>query len=161
MSVVMGIDCKLYYLSTGSRATWGTITNGIASGAAPASLTEITPVKDVDITLSKSMGDLTSRRSKFKKSKSAVKEVGIEFEILWDPADATFEALRSAFFGDDTIAVAALDGDKATVGSSGLWADFEVETFDRSEGLENAVTAKVKLVPGDSAVEPEWVEVSA
>lgn len=161
MSVTMGIDCKLYFLSSGPRATWGTTSNGVTTGAAPASLTEIKGVKDVTVANSKTMGDITSRRSKFKKSKSAYKEASIEFEILWEPSDTAFAALRTAYFGDDTIAVAALDGDKATAGVSGLWADFEVESFDRSEGLGDGATAKVKLIPGDSAVEPEWVVVGS
>ena len=160
--VKIGLECKGYYLSSGTRASWGTATNGITSGAAPASLTEAKVIKNVTLTLSSSEADVSSRASIWKLVRKALRDASAELEIPWNPTDAVFIALETAFMDPASagIAMAFLDGDKATTGSQGLWADFDVTEFTREEPLEGAVMAKVKLVPTSSAVPPEWVKVA-
>jgi hypothetical protein len=61
---------------------------------------------------------------------------------------------------DTSVALAGLDGDKATVGSQGFWADMEVMEFTREELITKEMIAKVKVSPTASAVPPQWVEVA-
>ena len=154
MAAVLGKDAKMYYQSSGVRATWP------GSGAAP-NLVEMTNVKDASTNLEKDEADLTTRGSGgWKITVPTFKDGTVEFEMVWDTADAGFVAIQNAYFGDATIAIAVLDGLKDAAGSKGLWADFGVAKFSRNEPLTEALTVSVTLKPGYSTVAPEWVTVA-
>jgi hypothetical protein len=90
-----------------------------------------------------------------------LKEASIEYEMVWDTADAGFTAIQSAYFGNTSVGIAVMDGPVATVGSQGLWADCMVTNFSREEPLEEALTVKVTLKPTRSANAPLWKTVAA
>lgn len=157
MSIKLGLEAKLYRQTSGTRAAWP------GTGAAP-NLTEITNVKDVEMDLDKKEVDVTTRGSAaagFSMAKGTLKTGGIDFEMLWDPADGGFTAIQAAWAANTTIALAALDQDKATTGAQGLWADFDVIGFKKSEPLEDVQSVKVTVKPTYSAVPPAWVTVAA
>ena len=60
----LGVFAKAYRLSTGSRASWGTInSNGFYSGAAPSNLSEIVNINgDVQLQIPDTKVEITVRR---------------------------------------------------------------------------------------------------
>lgn len=154
MGSTVGYECKLYRLSTGTREAWP------ASGS-PENLTEITNVRDATLNLEKGEADATTRAaSGWRATKPTLKDGSVEFEMVWDTSDAGFTAIKDAYFNGTTIAIAVLDGDKDTNGTQGLWADFEVANFSRSEPLDDVVKANVSLKLAYSDVAAEWVTVA-
>jgi len=87
----------------------------------------------------------------------AIKEGSIEFEMLWDPDDAGFAAIQTAWANAAEIAMAAMDGPIATSGSQGLASNFTVTNFSRNEPLEEAVTVSVTIKPSSYTT---WYEVT-
>lgn len=162
MSVPLGMNAKIYYLSTGTRATWGTADgDGVHEGAAPGNLTEMGNAKDVTLTLEKGEADVTTRANNtWRATVGTLKDGSVEFESNWKKTDAGFAKIFNAWLNDTPIAFAVLDGDKAVAGTEGLWADFAVINISRSEPLEEAITATITLKPTESDVAPEWVRVT-
>lgn len=151
---VLGMNCKLYYQSTGTRAAWP------ATGAAP-DLVEITNVRDATINLETGEADTTTRgNSGWRSTEATLRDGSVEFEMVWDSSDAAFTAIKNAYFNATTIALAALTGDSATAGSEGLWADFSITNFSQTQGLEDAVVVSVTAKPAYSAVSTAWVTVA-
>jgi hypothetical protein len=154
MAAKLGMSCKLYRQTTGTRAAWP------GSGAAP-NLEEITNARDVTLNLEKGEADVTTRGNNgWRAMKSTLKDGSVEFEMVWDTSDDGFSALKDAFFNGTSIALAILDGASDTAGTEGLWADFEVMNFSRSEPLEEAVKANVTVKPTYSSVAAEWAVVA-
>ena len=46
------------------------------------------------------------------------------------------------------------------VGVTGLWADFKVSKFNESQPEEGHIAYDVEIVPYDSGVDPEFVELT-
>ncbi|MCA9249808.1 MAG: hypothetical protein KDA54_01620 [Phycisphaerales bacterium] len=159
----IGMDGKMYFLSTGSRATWGTADgDGINQGAAPSNLTEIGNARDVTLNLEQGEADVTTRSNGgWRATDPTLKDGSVEFEMIYDPTDAGFTKILASWLARTTIAMAILDGDKATAGVMGLWADFKVINFSKSEPLEEGQTVSVTVKPTYSTVAPEWVRVTA
>ena len=147
MAIRLGMDCKLYFNDGGD---W----------AAPI-WSEIGNAKDVTLNLETGEADVTTRgNAGWRATMATLKEGSIEFEMVWDTADDSFAAFQQAYFNNTSIEVAAMDGDVATSGSSGLHAEFSVTNFSRNEPLEEAVTASVTIKPTYSANAPEWLETA-
>ena len=162
MAIKLGMNGKMYYLGTGSRATWGTANvDGIHEGAAPAGLTEMGNVRDVTLNLEEGEADVTTRANNgWRATEPTLKEGSVEFEMAYDTADAGFTKILGAWLNRTVIAMAILDADKDTVGTMGLWADFKVISFTKGEPLEEGQTVSVTIKPAYSIVAPEWVEVT-
>ena len=158
--IQIGINGIAYRLSSGSRASWGTTAGGITTGAAPSNLVAMPIVRSVNLGLSTGEANGTTRATTWELSLPALFKNELEFEIPWQPTDAGFMALQTAFFGRTSIALAVLDGDKATIGSQGIWADYMVADFPREEPEDKEMLSKVKLKPTVSAHGPEWVQVN-
>lgn len=155
MGALVGLEAKMYRLSTGSRAAWP------ASGA-PSSLDVVANIRDLSLGLSTAEADVTTRGGNgWRSTVQTLKEGTITFEMVWDTADTDFQAFQTAWANRTSIACAILDQDKATVGATGLWADFAVTGFEKTENLEDAQKVTVTMKPTYSAVPPEWVEVGA
>ena len=89
-----------------------------------------------------------------------LKEASVEFEMLWDPDDAGFTAIKDAWFNGTAIEMAVMDGDITADGTQGLRATMAVISFNRSEPLEEAMSVSVTVKPTYAANAPEWMEVS-
>ena len=137
MGTRLGKDAKLYYGAAGATAT-----------------NELTTARDVTLNLQKGEADATTRgNGGWKATKAALKDASVEFEMLWDDADAGFTALKNAFINDTAIALAILDG----AGGHGLDADFVLLNFSRSEPLEDMITVSVTAKPTSETRSPAWV----
>ena len=163
MGYLLGRNAKAYALTSGTRATWGAATDGIHSGAAPSNLTEIDQVKgDLKATLAGTEADITVRASNgYKLTAKAMKDVTVDFDLMYDSTNTIYQFLLKAWLNDTVIGVAVLDGDKATVGTQGFWADWVIVKFDKNEPIGDAQTVSVSLKPTLSAVPPEWVTVAS
>ena len=143
MAEKFGIDAKLYYDTDGvANDTWTEcdIING-----------------DVTLGLEKAEADATTRAmGGWKAVVAKMKEATLEFQIIWDTADAGFDALQSAFLNDTAIGIACMDGDITTVGNEGLKADMCVSRFNRVEAQDGLQVAEVTLKPTYSATAPAW-----
>jgi len=162
MGTQLGMNGKMYYLASGTRATWGTANSGgIHEGSAPTGLTEMGNVRDVTLNLEEGEADVTTRANDgWRATEPTLKEGSIEFEMVYDPADAGFTKILGSWLQRTVIAFAILDAAKEISGTMGLWADFKVISFSKSEALEEGQTVSVTIKPAYSTVAPEWVKVT-
>ena len=141
----LGMEAKLYR-NTGTHAApvWAEVGN----------------VKDVTLSLEKGEADVTVRANAGWRAKvGTLKEGTVEFEMIWDTADAAFQAMKNAFFSDAALEMAVMDGPIAQSGSQGLRAAFSIIKFDRKEPLEEAITVSVSMSPTYADFAPEWMVV--
>jgi len=123
LTFILGKDAKLYHGTAGATAT-----------------TEMTNVKDVTLNLEAGEADVTTRaNSGWRATAPTLRECTVEFEMVWDPDDAGFAAIKTAFLSSDLIALLVLDKE----GGQGPDADFAITSFSRNEALEEAITVSV------------------
>jgi len=120
---VLGMNAKLYYGAAGSEAT-----------------TEMGNVKDVTLTLEAGEADVTTRANLgWRATAPTLRECTVEFEMVWDPTDAGFTAIKNAFLSAGLIALKVLD----RAAGQGPDGDFAITSFSRNEALEEAITVSV------------------
>ncbi len=162
---MLGKRCKGYFLSTGTRASWGTqdtTTGRYEATSAPASLTEIPSIKSVTIPSERSTATSKDRGADWEAGDTGPMTGGVQIQLNHRATDAGRDALEAAYFLDDPIALALLDKASDVVGAKGLWADYKVSKFARNEPEDGPVVYDVELIPYDqAAVDPEWVELTA
>ncbi len=145
MAIRLGMEAKVYR----NTGTW----------AVPVWV-EITNVRDVTLNLESGEADVTTRaNSGWRATAATLKEASVEFEMVWDTADAGFTAIKDAFFNGTNIDLAVMDGDITVAGTQGLRAEFSITAFSRSEPLEEAITVSVTAKPAYSANAPQWMVV--
>ena len=141
MSVRLGLDARLYFGPENSGAT-----------------TEITNVKDLTLNLEKAEADVTTRAGNgWRATVGTIKDASIEFQMVWDSADAGFTAIRQAFLDDTPLDFRVLSGDGTDPEAEGLLATCEVFAFTRNEALEEAITVDVTIKPTYADNAPSWV----
>jgi hypothetical protein len=143
MGVKLGMEAKLYYKSggVGGAGSWNELTN----------------VRDVTLNLETGEADASTRGNNgWRATVSTLKEGSIEFEMVWDTADAGFTAIRTAYFNNAGIGFRVLDGASPGDGQ-GLEADFMITNFSRSEPLEEVITVSVTAKPTYSDNPPSWI----
>ena len=114
MSIVLGLDAVLYRGTAGQKAA-----------------TEVTNVKDLTINLESGEADVTTRATEgWKASIAPLKEGSLEFGMLYDTADADFQAFQSAYFSNTPLALFVSDG-----AGTGLDADFSITGFSITQNL--------------------------
>lgn len=128
-----------------------------AAGAELAALAEMSNVRDVTLNLEAGEADVTTRaNSGWRATAPTLRECTTEFEMVWKPGDAGFDAIKAAYLGGATIELAVLDQARETAGAQGPKGSFSITSFSRNEALEEAITVSVtaKLAAFD-----EWIEV--
>ncbi|MCP4248085.1 MAG: hypothetical protein GY778_13645 [bacterium] len=144
MAEKLGMECVLNYKI-----------GGITGGGSWIALTN---VKDVTAGLEQNEADATTRANAgWRATVAALKSGTLEFDMVWDTADAGFTAIKNAFFGATAalrkIGMQVLDG----AGGEGLQADWNVMKFDRNEPLEEVVTVSVSMKITYSDTAPSWI----
>lgn len=159
----LGLKGKLYLLTTGTRATWGAAdSNGLHAGPAPSNLDEATNVQNLSWSEEDAQAEVPTRGNNGYNAKlPALTDQRITFNMVYDAADADLLRLIKAKIGKTSIAAAALDDDKATVGTIGIWADYHVFTVNKTEELREGQMIDFVLEPALSGVAPEWIKVTA
>lgn len=159
MAYKLGGLAKLYIGTAGTgRATWPTGTNTIPS------LTLVGRVGDLKLNIEMAKLDATTRDTPgWVANYPGLNDATIDFQLKYDPADATYQTLRTMVFGTarNTIPLAILDGDKATSGTEGLWCDAMVFKFDKGEPVKDLQVVDVTMAPAlassSNAVSPQWI----
>ena len=140
MAIKLGMEAKLLFKVGGQAAagTWTALGN----------------TRDVTLNLEAGEADVTTRANAgWRATVATLKEASVEFEMVWDTADAGFTAIKNAFFGNDAIGFQVLD----ETGGQGLQADFSITNFSRSEALEEAISVSVTAKVTYSATAPSWI----
>ena len=133
----------------------------IYQGDADADLTamnEMGNVRDVTLSLEAGEADITTRaNSGWRATAPTLRECTCEFEMVWKPSDAGFQAVKAAFLDATELALAVLTDEKATSGAEGPRGNWSITNFSRNEALEEAITVSVtaKLAKFE-----EWVQVT-
>lgn len=157
----MGFAAKAYFLSSGTRASWGTVgANGAASAAAPPNnLTLISNCRDLKFSLKPGKSDVSIRGGAgFKYYAANLFDLSdMKLEQVYDPTDAGFQALLTAAMTRTTIALALMDNVDTTNGVYGIWADFMVEGFEKSEMIEGVQMIDWPVAFGYTQVPPQVV----
>jgi hypothetical protein len=140
MAIRLGMDARLNFKAGGQ--------------AGAGAWVELTNVKDVTLSLETGEADVSTRANNgWRATVATLKDASVEFEMVWDTADAGFTAIRTAFLTNAVIGFQVLDGDSG----QGLQADFMITAFSRSEPLEEAVSVSVTAKPTYSATAPTWI----
>ena len=135
MAIVLGLDAKLLRGTAGATAA-----------------TEVKNVKDLTLNLESGEADVTTRATKgWKASVATLKEASLEFGILYDMADADFQAFSDAYFNNTALALFVTDG-----AGNGLAADFSITGFSVEQPLEEALSVSVTAKPTASTRAPTW-----
>ena len=140
MAIKLGMEAKLLYKvgGQGGAGAWTALGN----------------TRDVTLSLEAGEADVTTRaNSGWRATVATLKEASVEFEMVWDTADAGFTAIKNAFFGNDPIGLQVLDA----TGGQGLQADFSITNFSRNEALEEAITVSVTAKVTYSTTAPTWI----
>lgn len=109
---------------------------------------EVKNVKDLSRTLEKALADASTRANSYRMQVGTLKELTVEFNMVYDPSDTNQEILNDAFHGDDNVEVLILDGSISTAGSKGIRFMAQVTKFGTDENLEEMGMVPVALVPG-------------
>lgn len=121
------------------------------------SLTEITNVRDVTLSLEAGEADITTRaNSGWRATAPTLRECSVEFEMVWQSMDMSFDAIKNAFLMGALLEMAILDGAKEGPSVQGPKGTFSITGFSRNEPLEEAVTVSVTA---KLAKFGEWVSV--
>ena len=147
-----GFECKMYYLTTGTRAAWSDPMENLG---------EIDEVRDAKLNMSVIEGDDTDRSTGYVLTDAGLFEASVDFQLRNDTSQTTYQAIRAAFTGRTTIAIAVLDGTYLEAASEGVWADWIVTKFERPEGLREKTHIDVTIKPARTSVAPEWVVVTS
>ena len=101
MAIKLGMQAKLYFK-----------TGGVGGGGA---WTEMTNVKDVTLNLEAGEADVTTRANNgWRATIATLRDGSVEWEMVWDTADAGFTAIKNAYFNGAIIGLSVMDGDIAT-----------------------------------------------
>ena len=147
MAVVRGKDFKLYVNDSDVPAT-------------PDWL-ELTNVRDVTRNLAKALADASTRLSDYRQQVGTLKDLSLDTQIVYDPADPLFVILQEAFDTDTNLEILDLDGSIDTAGSKGLKFMSQITNFTTAEALEDVGLVDVTFVVGyDSANPPVGVQVT-
>jgi len=121
------------------------------------SMMEITNVRDVTLSLEAGEADVTTRsNSGWRATAASLRECTVEFEVVWQYMDMSFDAVKNAFLQGNYLELAVLDGPKEGPSVQGIKGTFSITGFSRNEPLEEAITVSVtaKLAKFD-----QWVQV--
>lgn len=136
MGSKLGLECKVYQ------------NTGVVGGGSPTWV-ERTNVQDVTIGLTKDSADMSTRGAGgFAQERATLRHLDVTLKILYDPTDAFYSALYTAFMSNTTyVDLALMDGAIATVGSKGWRATFDVFDFKENQPLKEGATVDVTLKP--------------
>ncbi len=135
----LGADAKLFYKTT-----------GIAGGG---DFVEAENVRDVTIDTGNSEIDVTTRGSgKVKQVVQGLAEWTFEFQMIYDPSDAAFVAIRDANQNRTKIGIRALHEEDGT----GPQADCVITKFKKGEPLDGVQMVDVTAKPTRSATIPGY-----
>ncbi len=151
MGQKIGVDCKLYLMTGGTDES--------------PTFTLVPKIGDLKNSNAATAVDSSTRESAYKLYEKGMLDIGAEFDMKSDYNDATFVAIRDAYYtrGEDgKLRFRILDDTNDTAPAEGIDSYFIVTKFERNEPLDDRVTHAVELKPtvkGDFA--PTFIEGAA
>jgi hypothetical protein len=145
MASKLGLDAKLYR-NTGNYASpvWNEVPN----------------VKDLSRDASKGRADVSTRGTGgYRAEKATLKELGMSFQMVYDPDDQDYTAFENAYYDNTSLEVASVDGNIATNGTRGIRFTADVFEFGQDENLEEAIMVNVELGPTYAANAPSRMTI--
>lgn len=128
----IGLDMKLYWNDdVYASPSWTLITN-VRDLTGPDSMTE---------------ADVSRRASGMKQTEPALRDISIDWEMVYDETDAGFIEIRDRYYARTMIELALANDAIATVGTEYLRVECKIVKFERSEPLEGANTYAVTAKP--------------
>ena len=86
---------------------------GPAGTTTPSTMSEVDNVRDVTLTLEAGEADITTRgNSGWRATAPTLRECTVEFQMVWRPGDAVFDAIKNAFLTAGTVALAVPMGSR-------------------------------------------------
>ena len=120
---ILGMNAKMYHGTAGTTAA-----------------TEAKNVRDATLNLETGESDVTTRANNgWRATAATLKECTVDFEMIWNPSDAFFTAIKNAFLQSKPLALKILDKE----GGQGPDGDFSITSFSRGEPLEEAIIVNV------------------
>lgn len=111
----------------------------------------ITRAKDVSLNASKGMAEISSRISRFKFKKGALKELSLEFGYMYSKGtDSVWTMLNDSFVNGTAVEFWVGDATITLQGAKGWRFYGEVSDFSYEQALEDAETFNVKVEPTTS-----------
>lgn len=130
---VQGSQCKLY----------------IGADASPpvlTSLVELSEARDVNFDPSVTEVDATTRANGgYKSTAPGLKDLSIDFDMLYKPANTNYATIRDAYLAGVPISAACLTDAKDAENTEGPLGRWTVTKFTRAEGLDDTVKIQVTL----------------
>lgn len=159
--VQLGYNAKLYINTTNTYVD-------PASIAVSNTVVAMTNVRDLTLSLEKSVVDVTVRGNNgWKAEVGALKSASVEFGMIADPEDVYYNAVRDAWLNSTPTQFAVFSGlltSPVGTDTEGLVAVFDINSFSRDEPLDGAQTVAVKMTPTyitNSTYAPAWKEVAS
>jgi hypothetical protein len=115
---------------------------------------ELTNCKDVTLNLERNEADATTRANAgWEATKAALRTGSIDFDMVYDDADAGFAAIRDVFFDVEAIiGIQVFDS-----GGKGLQADYTVTKWTVNQPLREVIMVSVSIKIAYSATAPSWI----
>lgn len=131
----LGRDCILYR----NTASFGTPT-----------FAAIATVNDPQETAQRPTAEIRGRGDDIVIEKPGARRSGYSFQSINVISDTGLLALRTAYLAGTTVLLWFADGAAATVGTTGLHAEFYVTQFARNEPDEGAVVFQIEVKPAST-----------
>jgi hypothetical protein len=113
-------------------------------------------VRDLTIAISKNEVPVKNKGSKFVRYLSGLIDAPVDFEMDWEPGEGAFDLMQDSFWEETPLEFEFLDDTKEK-GGKGLTGEFIVTKLERTEPIEDVMSASVSLrLAADSEVEPTW-----
>jgi len=136
MEMLIGLNAKLYQGNPGASAG-----------------TEVDIVGTVKLALEVGEATVKIRASQFELSETTLFKASLEFDILWDETNSSFNALWTAFTTKAARAFKCL----SKANGKGIDGDFKIFKFERTEDPEQGIMASVSIKPCPSTRNPAFV----
>jgi len=145
MGAYAGLTGKLYYNNgTHGSPTW----------------VEIKLTRDVTLGIEATKADASSRTQGWKVNLQGLKAGPLEWEIVKDVVDATYQFLRLAFLNATVVDLAVSSGPITGPAIEYFRGDYLIFGFSQKEPLDNTAMIDVKADLAYSANLPNWTYVS-
>ncbi len=139
MAHKLGMQCKVYYSDS-----------LLDDGVGPAALVwnPVRNVRDLTVNADDDEWDKTVRENNgFKLTALTLTDLSIDFNIVKDVAQASYQALRNAKLTKGEIAMAIADGDISASGTEAWCANFCVPGWKEGQPVAEGVAIDVTIKP--------------
>lgn len=133
--VIRGKDFKFYRNSDDpydNTPTWTLVEN----------------IKDLTRNREKALADASTRASSYRMQVGTLKDLSVEFGMVYDTDDTDMIAFEDAFENDENVEILLLDQLISVTGARGIRLMAQVTNFGDDENLEDIGMVNVTMVPG-------------